>query len=128
MARNRTLLALLALPLLASATPPAESALKDGVRVIVRSDSGGAERFTLTTRGFQIRSASRQPLVGISAAPDTLFFFGAGTIELASADPARPIVADIGALTQRTPMTRFSARTLKIERATPTGDWVVTDR
>ena len=129
MPRVRTLLCVLALPFLASASPSADSALKDGVRVIVRRDSGGARRFTLTTTGFHVRSARRQPLDnGAGTGPDTLFFWGAGTIRLASVDSTRPIIADIGTLSQRTPLQRFSGRTLKIERTTATGDWVVTDR
>ena len=129
MPRVRTLLCLLALPLLASATPPAEPALKEVLKISVRGDSGGAQRFTVVTRGFHVFSARRQKLEAPSAAPDTLTVAGIGTVEIVSAESGKPIILDAWVLgAERSETQRFSGHALKIERASLTSTFVVTDR
>ena len=128
MPRARNLLWLLALPLFASPTTPVEPARKDVLKVSVRGDSGGAQRFTLITRGFHVFSARRQDLRGPGVAPDTLTVAGAGTVELTSADSSKPVVADVWMISRETSEPqRFSGRTLKIERSSPTSGYIVTN-
>jgi hypothetical protein len=128
MSRARNLLWLLALPLFASATIPVEPARKDFLRVSVRGDSGDAQRFTLATRGFHVVSARRQDYRGPGAAPDTLSFDGAGTIELTSADSGKPVVAYVWVMsTKPSQPQRFSGPALRIEWASPTSGYVVTN-
>jgi hypothetical protein len=128
MPRVRNLLWLLAVPLFARPTTPVEPVRKDVLKVSVRGDSGGAQRFTLVTRGFHVFSARRQDFRGPGAAPDTLTFVGTGTIELTSADSSRPVVADVWLVSWETSEPhRYSGRTLRIERAFPTSRYVVTN-
>ena len=129
MPRARNLLWLIALPLFASATTPVEPARKDVLKLSVRGDSGGAQRFTLATHGFRVFSARRQDLRGPGVAPDTLTLAGVGTIELTSADSGRVVVADVWVISGGTSEPqRFSGRTLRIERASLTSAYVVKDR
>src|SRR5688500_10863240 len=130
MRRARTLLCLLALPLLAGATTPEEPALKEILRVSVRGDSGGAARFTVVKQGVHVFSHRRQPLEHGGVAPDTLMIAGVGSAELTSADPEKPLIIDawmtIGV--ESTPPERYSAKSVKIERATLTSGYVITQK
>jgi hypothetical protein len=136
----RKLLWLLAIPLLMSATPPTEPALKDVLVVSVRGDSGSAQRFTLVARGFLTTWGHRgvaargsyvvardgQDMRTSGVAPDTLRIFGTGSAELASADSGKPVVVDVWVISQDTSgIQRFSGKTLKIERASPTSGYSI---
>src|SRR5688500_16130973 len=130
MRRARTLLCLLALPLLAGATTPEEPALKEILRLSVRGDSGGAQRFTVVKHGIHVFSQRRQALEAGGMAPDTLMVAGVGIVELVSADPDKPLIIDawttIGV--ESSPPQRYSARSVKIEKATPMSGYVITQR
>ena len=129
MSRARALLCLLVLPLLAGATVPEKSVLKEVLKVSVRDDSGGARRFTLATQGLLVFSKRGQMFGDPATAPDTLTVAGVGTIELVSADDGRPLVIDVWVVgAERSETQRFSGRSLKIKRATLTSAYVVTER
>ena len=111
-------LCLLALPLVLGAGTPASSVRKEFINVAGRPDSGTARQFTVETRGFRILDGRYGVPERRAAVNDTLVVVGAGTIELTSSEPGKPLAVDVWMVVSadRSAPVRYTGRVVRIHR------------